>query len=125
MFLSSSGSASNPFLPNMVAYWNFNANSNDSTVNMHNGTDTSISYASAGIVNNCASFGGTSYIVVPQSTDFDFSDVSSDLPFTIGFYIKPNSIGTAQWLFTKRNGSVAQYDIILAGDGDIYCDFDF
>jgi len=112
MFLTKVGGAVNPFLANCVAYYNVNSNSNDSTINMHNGTDTSISYASAGIVNNCASFGGTSYIVVPQSTDFDFSDVTSDIPFTISFWLKPNNAMALQWVMSKRDGTTAQWQIV-------------
>jgi len=110
----------NPFEANMVAYYNINSNSNDSTINMHNGTDTSISYASAGIVNNCASFGGTSRIVIPQSTDFDFSNVTNDIPFTISFWLKPNNGMALSWVMSKRDATTAQWQIVTNGG---YVDF--
>ena len=116
MLFCQTGAAVNPFLANMVAYWRFNSDSLDSTINSHNGTDTAINYSNAGLVNNCATFDGTSSkIIVPQSTDFDFSDISSDIPFTMGFFAKHNSSGSTQWIMSKRNGSVAQYDILFAG----------
>jgi len=110
----------NPFLANMVAYYNLNANSNDSTVNMHNGTDASIIYASSGIVNNCASFGGSSRIIIPPSTDFDFSDLSADIPLTIGFGLKPNNAMALSWVMSKRDGTTAQWQIVTNGG---YIDF--
>lgn len=115
IFGKKSGGGVNPFEANMVAYYNVNANSNDSTINMHNGTDTSMSYASAGIVNNCASFGGTSRIVIPQSTDFDFSNVTNDIPFTISFWLKPNSASSLSWVMSKRNTPDAQWQINTNG----------
>lgn len=82
MFFSPIGNV-NPFLTNLVAYWKLNSNSNDSSVNMHNGTDTNISYINTGLVNNCATFTNVnSKIRVPQSADFDFSNGVSDIPFS-------------------------------------------
>ena len=103
MFFSPIGN-SNPFLPNLVAYYKFDTNSNDFSGNSHNGVDTAISYANAGKVGNCATFNGsTSFISVPQSTDFDFSDAISDIPFSVltGGYFS----GTSNTIVGKNNNT--------------------
>src|SRR6478736_4152257 len=72
----------------LVAYYKFDSNSNDFTKNSHNGTDTSVNYATAGKVSNSATFNGTtSFINVPQSNDFDFSNAGGDIPFSVSFWI--------------------------------------
>lgn len=104
-------------LTNLVAYYNLDANAND-VVNSHNGTSTNISYANAGINGNCATFNGSSsYISVPQSTDFDFSTVSNDLPFTISFWSYSVSNSGNQWVMNKRGGlgSNDQWQIVKVG----------
>lgn len=102
MFFSKVGV--NPYLADLVAYYKYDSNSNDFSGNGHNGTDTSISYANAGEVGNCATFNGsTSFISVPQSTDFDFSDAVSDIPFSVltGGYFS----GTSNTIIGKNSNS--------------------
>ena len=67
MFFSPIGN-SNPFLPNLVAYYKFDTNSNDFSGNSHNGVDTAISYANAGKVGNCATFNGSTIILIRENT---------------------------------------------------------
>lgn len=111
MFFSPIGT--NTFLPNLVAYYKVDTNSNDFSGNGNNGTDTSISYAIAGKVGNSADFNGsTSKIIVPQSTDFDFSDAVSDLPFTISFWINAGNNFLTQWVFAK-DGATRQWIVAI------------
>lgn len=95
-------------LTNLVAYYNLDANAND-VVNSHNGTSTNISYANAGINGNCATFNGTSSLItIPQTTDFDFSTVSNDLPFTISVWLNYSTGGIAE-ILNKQDGTNVQW----------------
>jgi len=112
--------SANPYLADLVAYYRFDSNSNDFSGNGHNGTDTSISYANAGLVSNCATFTpSSSKIFIPQSTDFDFSNGSNDLQFSMSFWAKTNNASATQWVLGKHDATTAQYDISIQG-GFIY-----
>lgn len=114
MFLTKVGGV-NPYLADLVAYYPLDSNSNDFSGNTHNGTDTSISYANAGLIGNSATFNGTtSKIVVPQSTDFDFSDAVSDIPFSMSFNL---------YITTNGNYTILGKNKNLADEGqyNIYC----
>jgi hypothetical protein len=110
MFFAPIGGVS-PYLANLVAYYKLNTNSNDFSGNSHNGADTSVSYANVGKVGNSATYNGsTSKTLIPQSTDFDFSNLISDIPFsfTMGVYFtgsgnvvlmcKFSNVSTGQWI---------------------------
>ncbi len=104
-------------LTNLVAYYNLDANAND-VVNSHNGTSTNISYSNAGKNGNCATFNGTSsMIVTPQTTDFDFSTISSDLPFSFSFWSYSASNSGTQYVINKRaaSGVTDQWAIAKVG----------
>lgn len=129
MFFAPSGAVS-PYLSNLVAYWKFDSNSNDFSGNGHNGTDTNISYSNAGKVSNSATFNGTSSnILVSQSTDFDFSNATNDLPFSIsmGIYLS----GTTDYFFLSKYNNTTNFQweiqqsgsrlyIILFSNGSTY-----
>ena len=78
----------------LVSYYKLDANSNDS-VGSNNGTDTAISYANPGIIGNCATFNGSSYIDIPYNINLDPTLVS------VSAWIK-TSATTRQIIF--RNG---------------------
>lgn len=93
-------------LTNLVAYYNLDANANDFSGKGHNGTSTNVSYANTGVNGNCATFTGAgSLIAIQQTTDFDFSTVSNDLPFTISFWSYSESNSGNQWIINKRGGT--------------------
>jgi hypothetical protein len=77
----------------LVSYYNLNANSND-CVGSNNGTDTDISYATAGKIGNCATFNGTTSIVI-------YSDK----------IIPSGAKSIAFWAKTSNDGS--QYPVII------------
>ncbi len=79
----------------LVAHWDFSGNANDATGNGHNGTTNNVTYTSGKIggLNTAALFNGTSsFITVPNSTDWNLSN------YTIATMIKLNGFytGTCQ-----------------------------
>lgn len=79
------------YLVNQVAYYPLDSNSND-VINGLNGSDTSVSYTNAGVKGNCATFSGVnSFINLPDSDNFSFTNGSTNLPFSINFWIKISS----------------------------------
>jgi hypothetical protein len=62
----------------------------------------------AGKVGNCLSFDGINdYGEVADNADFSFTDGTNDLPFTIAFWVKFNSITNRQWLMSKRDTTIS------------------
>ena len=109
IFGKKSGGGVSPYLANLVAYYPFNSNSNDFSGMGNNGTDTAISYVNSGLVSNSATFNGTSSkIIVPQSTDFDFSGT-----FSISLWAKHNASGSTQWIIGKRGVGNLQWQVIF------------
>jgi len=126
-----------PYLANLIAYYKLDSNSNDFSDNSHNGIDTNVSYANAGKVGNSATYNGTTAkTLIPQSTDFDFSDVTADISFsvTMGVYFSGSgnavlmckyfnsgsgqwviqSIGNQMFFYLQTNGSNYIYKITTA-----------
>lgn len=75
---------------NIQAYYKFDSSSSDS-VGSNNGTDTSMSYANPGIIDNSATFNGS-------SSRINFSPITSlTTSFTINFWInRTGTVGTLQ-----------------------------
>jgi hypothetical protein len=122
ILLSKSGGVVSPFLADLVAYYNFDTNSNDFSGNSNNGTDTAISYSNLGKVGNSATFNGTtSKISVPQSTNFDFSNATNDLPFStsIGVEIVNNTTNYTIFGKNKNTANNGQYNLYILS-GKIY-----
>lgn len=71
----------------LIAYYPFNANTNDLSGNLHNGTATNITYTT-GKISSSASFNGASSLVtVPYSSDFNFTNGINDIPFSISVWL--------------------------------------
>jgi len=80
----------------LVSGYKFDINSND-YVGSNSGSDTAISYSTAGIVRTCATFNGTSsQIDLGTSTNLNFT--SGD--FSFSFWLNPADYGYS-WLYTK------------------------
>ena len=75
---------------NIQAYYKFDTDSSDS-VGTNDGTDTSMSYANAGIIDNSATFNGS-------SSRISFSPITSlTTSFTVNFWInRTGTVGTVQ-----------------------------
>lgn len=98
----------------IVAYYGFENNVIDS-VNSNNGTYFSPIY-SAGVIGQCSNYGASRYITLPQTTNLDFSDASSDLPFSLSFWhAKVDS--ASRCLFSKRGGTAGtdQWQVNIIG----------
>jgi hypothetical protein len=74
--------ASGAIWRNLVSYYKLDSNSNDS-VGSNNGSDTAISYASAGIIGNCATFNGTSKIVKTSVSGFPTGTSARSMNFWV------------------------------------------
>ena len=100
-----------PFLVNQVAHYPFDSNAND-TINSINGTSTSINYGNVGRIGNCATFSGTSsLILLPDNDNLSFGSGA----FSINFWLYPTQTG-GSWIFSKRNSTgVREYDIYYTG----------
>lgn len=110
-----------PYLADLVAYYKFDSNSNDFSGNSHNGTDTSISYSNAGKVGNSATFNGTSSnISVPNSPDFDFSGVSSDVPFSISVWLYVTNTSLRYVIGRGSSSANQQFDISINPNLAVY-----
>ena len=85
------------------AYYKFDSNANDS-IGTNNGTASSITYVNdANLAGLSASLTiSTSYIDVPDSPEFSFTNGVNDLPFTIAFSYKCNKISGNQFFVSKR-----------------------
>lgn len=111
-------------LENLVAYYPMNGNSND-LVNGYNGIDNSISYVS-GKNNLCADFtvntSTGSIILVNDQTDFSFTNGTNDLPFSVSFWLKLDTLQTSSFVFfiSKRlEASInAEWQIIKSKDSN-------
>jgi hypothetical protein len=102
----------------MVAYYKLDSNSVD-TLGLNSGVDTSMSYT-VGKVGNCATFNGSSsFISVPQSTDFDFTNGKKDIPFSVSMWInKTSSIGTYMILLAKETATQASFNVRFGSAGN-------
>lgn len=105
----------------ILDYWPLSSNSNDS-VGSNDGTDTSMSYTTGGIIDNCADFtAGTSSVI----TIADDDSLSFPLtPFSFSCWYKRNS-GASWELFSKRESTNFEYRLLqLAGSGYMFRLFD-
>lgn len=102
---------SDPFIVSQVAHYPLDSNAND-LINGINGTSTSINYGNAGKIGNCATFSGTSsLILLPDNDNLSFGSGS----FSINFWLYPTQTG-GSWIFSKRNSTgVREYDIYYTG----------
>lgn len=84
---------------NLVAYYKLDSNSNDS-VNSLNGSDTNISYTTAGIIGNGATFNGSNSRI--SIADNSLLDITGDL--TISCWVKTSSITNNMTIVNKGVG---------------------
>lgn len=111
---------------NLVLYQRLNNNVNDQTGN-HNPTESGITYDTgiySGAANESAVFNNANdKITVPTSTDFDFGNGTTDVPFSLSLAVRPTTLGTAvsgfflKSLIVKRSQSSGsqqrQYQLIF------------
>jgi hypothetical protein len=91
----------------LVAYYKLDANANDS-IGTANGASTNISYANAGKIGNCGTFNGaSSLITIPDNTNFNFSNATNDLPFSMSFWIYNTGNGGDQAIIYRRGAGAS------------------
>jgi hypothetical protein len=92
------------FLTNLVAYYAFQNNANDS-LGVHNGTEVRALYAT-GINGNARDYSNDNLIRqtdVSDSNDFTFSTITNDLPFSISLWANFTSFSSnSNYLINKR-----------------------
>ena len=88
--------------PNLFAYYKFN-NSAIEEISGYNGVENNISYdigkeGSAAFFNRAGS-----YLEVPDSNEFTFSDGTNDKEFSITMFVNFSNQISSQWLVNKRD----------------------
>lgn len=96
------------FLRNLVAYYAFENNAND-IHSTNNGTLVGSPTFVSGINGQSINFNGTNNVSVPQSTDFDFNNLVSDLPCSFSFWINPTTNPSFAEVINKQNGTSFQW----------------
>jgi len=104
MFFNKVGGSSLP-LANIISAWQMEDNANDS-VSTNNGVATNTTYIT-GKVDKCADFSSatTSGIEVAHSTDFDFGNGSTDVPFSVSCYVYFDALGTPFFVSSYPNNT--------------------
>ncbi|MBU2923063.1 LamG domain-containing protein [Winogradskyella psychrotolerans] len=104
---------------NIKRYFKFNSNTTDAA-GVENGTATNVTYGT-GKVNNCIELtGNQSYVILPNHTDLNFGNGTTDSPFSFDFWVK-RKIGTGRFLLSKRlsGPSGHQYQIRTDNSGKL------
>lgn len=108
-----------------VGFYRFEDGVTDSSGNGNNGTATAITYASGSVLNKAATFGGSSKIVLTNTSGLDFlqGKTHADGKFSICFYCKPSKVDAEQMLVEYGGTSVA-IRIMINGKlrGSVYDD---
>lgn len=93
------------FLTNLVGYYPFNSNANDS-INGYNGTQVGTPTYTSGKVGNAINFGNDNsakYINIADNNDFSFTNGTTDVPFTISLWVNLTATSTiGSWFISKR-----------------------
>jgi len=122
MFLSPSGVPS-PYLANLVGYYKFDSNGNDFSGNGHNGSIGGTPIFSSGKVGNAIDFVNNSndnYVSIPHTGDFNFSNGTSDVPFTVSIWVKFHSLSGSNIFFNKFKNSSPYSGYRLGFEGTLY-----
>lgn len=80
----------------LLAFWEFNGNSQDSTANNHDGTDTNISYGSDGT--------GTYAYNLSKNGKIDTGSWELPASYTVAGWVKMDSITSIHTFFSTYNG---------------------
>jgi hypothetical protein len=103
--------SASPLLANLVAWYKFDNNFNDSTPNAHNGAGTGSPTFVSGVIGDAVNFDNTNtlrYVQVPDADGFSFTDGITDLPFTITMWVYHLSFSSAgNFYINKRSTDVS------------------
>jgi hypothetical protein len=104
------------FLTNLVAYYAFENNANDSLV-VHNGTLVAGGYTT-GINGNAFAITAQNHVItVPDTNDFTFANSTSDLPFSfsVWLYTTVYSADGNRFLSKRQHSSAIEWLFLLNG----------
>jgi hypothetical protein len=97
--------SSGSLLNNLVAYYPFDNNTLD-VHGGHNGTAINSPTYTTGVKANAINFDTSTtarYVNVPNTADLSFADATSDLPFSMSFWVRVDAYSTTgNWIFNKR-----------------------
>jgi hypothetical protein len=99
------GSKKSSLLTNLVAYYPFDNNVLD-VHGGHDGTAINSPTYTTGVKGNAIDFDTSNtarYVNVPNTADLSFADATSDLPFSMSFWVRVNAYSSSgNWIFNKR-----------------------
>lgn len=97
------------FLTNLVGYYPLNSNANDLSGKGYNGTQVGTPTYGTGKVSNAIDFGNDSnlrYVSISDNNDFSFTDGTTDVPFSISFWVKISSFSASgNWFVNKMSAA--------------------
>jgi hypothetical protein len=111
---------SGSLLNRLVAYYPFDNNTLD-VHGGHNGTAINSPTYTTGIKGNAIDFDTTNtlrYVNVPNTADLSFADATSDLPFSMSFWVRVNAYSSfGNWIFNKRqdNSPNIEWQVFAVG----------
>jgi hypothetical protein len=119
------GSKSSGLLTNLVAYYPFDNNTLD-VHGGHDGTAINSPTYTTGIKADAIDFDTTTtlrYVNVPNTADLSFADATSDLPFSMSFWVRVNAYSAnGNWIFNKREDNSSpkiEWQVSIANTGSI------
>jgi Concanavalin A-like lectin/glucanases superfamily len=102
----------------LISYWKFDNNAIDD-FGSNDGTVSGATSGSTGIINTCYSYVSGDTITIPNNSDFNFTDGSSDKPFSISSWIKRNPTSdTFEVLGKLSTGSTSNWEWSLNTDAN-------
>lgn len=99
----------------LVANYKFNEASGTTVIDSagtNNGTSTDVTVNQVGKLGTAYQYSlNTSRVEIPHSTDFDFTDGTKDLPFSISTWVKMDTVKNT-FLIGKSNGTSRSWELI-------------
>jgi hypothetical protein len=107
------------FLPNLVAYYAFENNANDS-LGVHNGTLVAGGYTTGKNGNAFQITAQNHVITVPDNDDFTFADGTSDLPFSISTWLYTTSYSNNGNRFLSKREGVSSLEWLFSFNASVF-----
>jgi len=112
---------SNPGTTNLVAYWELNEESGtrvDSHASLDLTDNNTVLYSASGVQGNAADFELSNSEYLSRASEAALQ--TGDIDFTLGAWVKPESIGSIMGIITKWNASPNRdYGLSLNADGTV------
>lgn len=106
-------------LTNLVAYYKFDSNTNESTGLSPNGVPSGIDYV-VGKTGNAARFDSvTDYVDISDTDNLSFTNGTNDIPFSISMWIYPTALNNTTVLINKTGLSSNEWMVFTDTTGSI------